>query len=214
MRKSLILFDLDGTLTDSGEGITKSVKLALDHFGIPVESLNHLRYFVGPPLRDSFLKTGVPADRIEEAIAIYRSRYTTVGKFENIPYPGIPEMLARLKELGYQLCVATSKPEKMAVEIMDKFDLSCYFDEICGATLDKSRDSKSAVIEYLLQKTGSSQKAIMVGDTAFDVIGAAEHGIPTIGVFWGYGSADEMTASGAIAIAHNTEELFNLLTAL
>ena len=212
MGEKLILFDLDGTLTDSGEGITKSVKLALDHFGIPVESLDDLRYFVGPPLRDSFLKAGVPEDRIEEAIAVYRSRYTTVGKFENIPYPGIPQLPSQLKDCGYQLCVATSKPETMSVEILDKFGLSCYFDEICGATLDKSRDSKSAVIEYLLQKTGSSDNAIMVGDTAFDVVGAAEHGIPTIGVSWGYGSVGEMTASGAVAIANNTDELFKLLT--
>ena len=212
MDKKLILFDLDGTLTDSGEGITKSVKLALDHFGIPVESLDDLRYFVGPPLRDSFLKAGVPEDRIEEAITVYRSRYTTVGKFENIPYPGIPEMLTQLKAQDYQLCVATSKPETMSVEILDKFELSHYFDEICGATLDKSRDSKSAVIAYLLEKTGSSNNAIMVGDTAFDVIGAAEHGIPTIGVSWGYGSMEEMIASGAVAIAHSTDELFKFLT--
>ena len=212
MGGKLILFDLDGTLTDSGEGITKSVKLALDHFGIPAESLDDLRYFVGPPLRDSFLKAGVPEDRIEEAIAVYRSRYTTVGKFENIPYPGIPQLLSQLKDCGYQLCVATSKPETMSVEILDKFGLSRYFDEICGATLDKRRDSKSAVIEYLLQKTGSSDNAIMVGDTAFDVIGAAEHGIPTIGVSWGYGSVDEMTASGAVAIAHDPDELFQMLT--
>ena len=212
MGGKLILFDLDGTLTDSGEGVTKSVKLALDHFGIPAESLDDLRYFVGPPLRDSFLKAGVPEDRIEEAIAVYRSRYTTVGKFENIPYPGIPQLLSQLKDCGYQLCVATSKPETMSVEILDKFGLSCYFDEIRGATLDKSRDSKSAVIEYLLQKTGSSDNAIMVGDTAFDVVGAAEHGIPTIGVSWGYGSVGEMTASGAVAIANNTDELFKLLT--
>lgn len=212
MNKKLILFDLDGTLTDSGEGITKSVKLALDHFGIPVESLNDLRYFVGPPLRDSFLKAGVPEDRIEEAITVYRSRYTTVGKFENTPYPGIPELLTQLKNLGYRLCVATSKPENMSVEILDKFGLSPYFDEICGATLDKSRDSKSAVIAYLLQKTGSAQNATMVGDTAFDVIGAAEHGINTIGVSWGYGSTEEMVAKGAVAIAHTTDELYQFLT--
>ena len=211
MDKKLILFDLDGTLTDSGEGITKSVKLALDHFGIPAESLDDLRYFVGPPLRDSFLKAGVPEDRIEEAIAVYRSRYTTVGKFENIPYPGIPQLLSQLKDCGYQLCVATSKPETMSVEILDKFGLSCYFDEICGATLDKSRDSKSAVIEYLLQKTGSSDNAIMVGDTAFDVVGAAEHGIPTIGVSWGYGTVEDMEKAGAKAIAHSMDELAELI---
>ena len=211
MSEKVILFDLDGTLTDSGEGITKCVKLALDHFGIPVESLDSLRYFVGPPLRDSFVKAGVPEERVEEAIAVYRSRYTTVGLFENIPYPGIRELLETLSSLGYRLFVATSKPEEMAVRILHKFDLHRYFEEICGATLDKSRDSKSAVIAYLLESAGNTRNVIMVGDTAYDVIGAAEHGIPTVGVSWGYGKVEEMMASGAVAIANTTEELLFLL---
>lgn len=207
----VILFDLDGTLTDSGEGITKCVKLALDHFGIPVESLDSLRYFVGPPLRDSFVKAGVPTDKVEEAIAIYRSRYTNVGLFENVPYPGIRELLEKLTALGHRLFVATSKPEEMAVRVLQKFDLFRYFEKVCGATLDKSRDSKSAVIAYLLQSAGNAENAVMVGDTAFDVVGAAEHGIPTVGVSWGYGSVEEMKASGAVAIANTAEELLFLL---
>ena len=207
----VILFDLDGTLTDSGEGITKCVKLALDHFGIPVESLDSLRYFVGPPLRESFLKAGVPADKVEEAIAVYRSRYTNVGLFENVPYPGIRELLEKLTDQGHRLFVATSKPEEMAVRVLRKFDLFRYFERVCGATLDKSRDSKSAVIAYLLRSAGNAENAVMVGDTAFDVIGAAEHGIPTIGVSWGYGSVEEMRASGAAAIANTAEELLFLL---
>ncbi len=211
MAERIVLFDLDGTLTDSGEGITKCVKLALDHFGIPVDSLDSLRYFVGPPLRDSFLKAGVPEAKIEEAIAIYRSRYTNVGLFENIPYPGIRELLEKLTAQGFRLFVATSKPEEMAVRVLEKFDLYRYFEKVCGATLDKTRDSKSAVIAYLLESAGNAQNAIMVGDTAFDVVGAAEHGIPTIGVSWGYGNVDEMKASGAIAIANTAEELLFLL---
>lgn len=207
----VILFDLDGTLTDSGEGITKCVKLALDHFGIPVESLDSLRYFVGPPLRDSFVKAGIPTGKVEEAIAIYRSRYTNVGLFENVPYPGIRELLEKLTALGHRLFVATSKPEEMAVRVLQKFDLFRYFEKVCGATLDKSRDSKSAVIAYLLQSAGNAENAVMVGDTAFDVVGAAEHGIPTVGVSWGYGSVDEMKASGAVAIANTAEELLFLL---
>lgn len=207
----VILFDLDGTLTDSGEGITKCVKLALDHFGIPVESLDSLRYFVGPPLRESFLKAGVSADKVEEAIAVYRSRYTNVGLFENVPYPGIRELLEKLTDQGHRLFVATSKPEEMAVRVLRKFDLFRYFERVCGATLDKSRDSKSAVIAYLLRSAGNAENAVMVGDTAFDVIGAAEHGIPTIGVSWGYGSVEEMRASGAAAIANTAEELLFLL---
>ncbi len=211
MAERIVLFDLDGTLTDSGEGITKCVKLALEYFGIPVESLDSLRYFVGPPLRDSFLKAGVPEDKIEEAITIYRSRYTNVGLFENIPYPGIRELLEKLTAQGFRLFVATSKPEEMAVRVLEKFDLYRYFEKVCGATLDKTRDSKSAVIAYLLESAGNAQNAIMVGDTAFDVVGAAEHGIPTIGVSWGYGNVDEMKACGAIAIANTAEELLFLL---
>ena len=206
-----VIFDLDGTLTDSGEGITKCVQLALEHFGIPVESLDHLRYFVGPPLRDSFVKAGVPEDKVEEAIAVYRSRYTNIGLFENTPYSGIRELLEKLTDLGYRLFVATSKPEEMAVRVLQKFDLYRYFEKVCGATLDKSRDSKSAVIAHLLTATGKDEHAIMVGDTAFDVIGAAEHNISTIGVSWGYGIVEEMKEAGAIAIAHTPEELLFLL---
>lgn len=207
----VILFDLDGTLTDSGEGITKCAQLALDHFGIRIEDRTQLRCFVGPPLRESFPKFGVPEERVEEAIAVFRSRYLTVGKFENIPYPGIENLLRTLKEQGYRLYVATSKPESTAVEILDKFGLSPYFTRICGASMDSGRDSKEAVIAYLLELEGRAQKTVMVGDTAFDVVGAAAHGIPTIGVSWGYGDIDEMLKAGACAIAHTPDELEELL---
>ena len=206
-----VIFDLDGTLTDSGEGITKCVRLALEHFGIPVKNLDDLRFFVGPPLRDSFVKAGVPEDKVEEAIAVYRSRYTNVGLFENTPYSGIRELLEKLTALGYRLFVATSKPEEMAVRVLKKFDLFRYFEKICGATMDKSRDSKSAVIAYLLAECSNGENAIMVGDTAFDVIGAAEHKIPTIGVSWGYGNAEEMKEAGAVSIANTPDELYFLL---
>lgn len=206
-----VIFDLDGTLTDSGEGITKCVRLALEHFGIPVKNLDDLRFFVGPPLRASFVKAGVPEDKVEEAIAVYRSRYTNVGLFENTPYSGIRELLEKLTALGYRLFVATSKPEEMAVRVLKKFDLFRYFERVCGATMDKSRDSKSAVIAYLLAECSNGENAIMVGDTAFDVIGAAEHKIPTIGVSWGYGNAEEMKAAGAVSIANTPDELYFLL---
>lgn len=206
-----VIFDLDGTLTDSGEGITKCVRLALEHFGIPVKNLDDLRFFVGPPLRDSFVKAGVPEDKVEEAIAVYRSRYTNVGLFENTPYSGIRELLEKLTALGYRLFVATSKPEEMAVRVLKKFDLFRYFERVCGATMDKSRDSKSAVIAYLLAECSNGENAIMVGDTAFDVIGAAEHKIPTIGVSWGYGNAEEMKSAGAVSIANTPDELYFLL---
>lgn len=207
----VILFDLDGTLTDSGEGITKCAQLALNHFGIHIEDRTQLRCFVGPPLRESFPKFGVPEDRVEEAITVFRSRYLTVGKFENVPYSGIEELLRTLKEQGHRLYVATSKPESTAVEILNKFELSQYFNRICGASMDSGRDSKEAVIAYLLELEGRAQKTVMVGDTAFDVIGAAIHKIPTIGVSWGYGDVDEMLEAGACAIAGTPEELGSLL---
>lgn len=207
----VILFDLDGTLTDSGEGITKCAQLALEHFGIRVEDRNQLRIFVGPPLRESFPKFGVPEDQVEEAVRIFRSRYLTVGKFENRPYPGIRELLETLRNQGHRLFVATSKPETTAVEILEKFRLSDYFERICGASMDSGRDSKEAVIAYLLELAGNVEDAVMVGDTEFDVIGASAHGIPTIGVNWGYGDIEAMERAGAAAIAHDTEELLTLL---
>ncbi len=207
----VILFDLDGTLTDSGEGITKCAQLALGHFGISIDDRTQLRCFVGPPLRKSFPKFGVPEDRVEEAITVFRSRYLTVGKFENTPYDGIEPLLQMLKKRGHRLYVATSKPESTAMEILDKFGLSGYFNRICGASMDSGRDSKEAVIAYLLKLEGRAQKAVMVGDTAFDVIGAAAHQIPSIGVSWGYGDVNEMLAAGACAIAHTPEELGELL---
>lgn len=209
--KKDILFDLDGTLTDSGEGIINCAALALTHFGLPVPDRTTMRQFVGPPLRDTFIRFGVPAQKAEEAIAVYRSRYIPIGKFENHPYPGIRELLEQLLAAGHRLYVATSKPESMAVEILEKFDLAQYFHRICGATMDGSRDEKSKVIAYLLSHTGNESNAIMVGDTAFDVIGAAAHGIPTVGVSWGYGEVADMQAAGAAAIAHSMDELRTIL---
>ena len=206
-----ILFDLDGTLTDSGEGIINCAILALEHFGLPVPSREAMRVFVGPPLHESFIKHGVHADKAEEAVAVYRSRYIPVGKFENTPYPGIRELLETLKAEGYKLYVATSKPEQMSVDILEHFDLAKYFDMICGATMDTSRTNKEAVIAYLLEQNGRADNMVMVGDTKFDVIGAKAHGIPTIGVSWGYGEVADMLEAGAVGIADTAEDLLEML---
>lgn len=205
-----ILFDLDGTLTDSGEGIINCAWLGLKHFGLPLPSREEMRVFVGPPLRDSFIRFGVPEADVETAIEVYRSRYVPTGMFENTPYPGIHAMLGALREQGLRLFVATAKPETMAVAILEKFHLDGYFDMICGASLDDTRDSKDKVIAYLLDKAGPGEY-VMVGDTAYDVEGAAVNGIPTIGVSWGYGKVEDMEAAGAIAIAHSPAELLELL---
>ena len=211
MTKS-ILFDLDGTLTDSGEGIINCAILALEHFKLPVPDRETLRVFVGPPLHETFMKFGVPADMAEEAVAVYRSRYVPTGMFENAPYEGIRELLETLKSQGHKLYVATSKPEWMAEEILKKFELAEYFDRICGATMDTSRTEKSQVIAYLLDLIGGAENAVMVGDTKFDVIGAAAHNIPTVGVSWGYGTVEDMQQAGAAAIANTMQELLDYVT--
>ena len=212
MTKKAIFFDLDGTITDSGEGIMNCATLALEYFGLPVPSREEMRVFVGPPLDQTFIRFGVPADKTDDAIKVFRSRYTTVGKFENFPYPGVADMLQSLKEQGHRLFVATSKPEVMAIEVLRHFDLDGYFEQIAGATLDGSRSHKADVITYLLGLTGDVGQTLMVGDTAFDVIGAAAHGISTIGVSWGYGTVEDMEKAGAVAIAHSMEELVTLIT--
>lgn len=209
-----ILFDLDGTLTDSGEGIINCVKMTFERFGLPVPCPAELRTFVGPPLGDSFIRHGIPAERADEAIGIFRSRYLTVGKFENHPYPGIDAMLDTLKRQGHQLYVATSKPEETAIEVLEHFDLAKYFSCICGASFDRTRVSKSDVIAYLLNKSCSKGDAVMVGDTAYDVIGASAHGIETIGVSWGYGKAEDIREAGAVAVADNPEMLLAIINSI
>lgn len=209
----MILFDLDGTLTDSGEGIMNCAVHALNHFGIETPSETQLRSFVGPPLLESFARFGVPADQLEEAIRVYRERYLPIGKYENHPYPGIRELLEQLTAQGHKLYVATSKPEITSIEILDHFDLSKYFVKICGASSDndRSRNTKEAVIAYLLEECGRDEQIVMVGDTVYDVLGAKVHNIPTVVVTWGYGVVEDMLAAGAAAVAYTMDELFDLL---
>lgn len=206
-----VLFDLDGTLTDSGEGIINCAIFAMEKLGVPVPPREKMGVFVGPPLWDTFRDFGVPSNRLDEAVDIFRSRYVPIGKFENTPYPGIREVLEALRNQGRKLYVATSKPEVTAREILDHFDLSKYFTEICGATIDKSRSAKEEVIAYLLSLDGCQENSVMVGDTAFDVIGAAAHGIPTIGAAWGYGKTEDMVSAGAAAIAQSPEDLLRII---
>lgn len=212
MTPKSILFDLDGTLTDSGEGIMKSVVYALGHYGIAEPSEKELRTFVGPPLSESFSRAGVPQDQLEEVIRIYRSRYVPIGIYENHPYPGIRELLEQLRNDGHKLYVATSKPEWMAIKILEHFDLAKYFDVICGASTDFSRNTKAAVIAHLMEQCSAQNHAIMVGDTAYDVIGAKAHNIPCIGVSWGYGLLEDMEKSGAVGVAHTMQQLHDLLS--
>lgn len=201
------LFDLDGTLTDSGEGIINCAAAALAHFGLPIPSREEMRIFVGPPLHEIFLKFGVAPEQTDEAIRVYRERYLPIGKYENTPYPGVRTLLENLKKAGHKLYVATSKPEATSIDILKHFDLAKYFDRICGASMDLSRNSKEDVIAYLLEQNGRADNMIMIGDTRFDVLGAKAHGIPTVGVAWGYGETADMVEAGAVKIVDTMEQL-------
>ncbi len=208
-----ILYDLDGTLTDSGEGIMKCANLALSRYGLDVPDYHTLGVFVGPPLKDTFKKSHIPDEEIDNAIALFRQRYLTVGKFENHPYEGIKDLLARLQSEGYKQCVATSKPEQTAREILEHFDMTRYFDVICGASYDHSREDKDAVIRYLLEQT-DAEDAVMIGDTKFDMIGAAKFNIPAIGVSWGFGSKEELIRYGAAKIVHTPAQLYQAILSM
>lgn len=205
-----VLFDLDGTITDSEPGIIACVQHALRQFGIEVEDPKTLRPFIGPPLRDSFRDYfQMTPEEAEQATEFYRQRYAPIGKFECSVYPGIPELLRRLHETGRTVILATSKPEGFAREILEHFDLAQYFDLIGGATLDGSRDTKEAVLQYILDsgRVPDRQDAVMIGDTKFDMIGAAAFSLPAVGVLYGFGSRQELEENGALFLARDAAEL-------
>ena len=171
-----IFFDLDGTLTESGEGITKSVQYALEKIGKPEEDLEKLKVFVGPPLMEQFMKyAGVDEATGRKAVEFYRERYEVKGIYENHPYESVEEMLQELKRKGYILAVASSKPEYYVTQILDYFKLSSYFDVVVGSEMNGARTSKSEVIEEALKRINMSDKrneVLMVGDKEHDVLGA------------------------------------------
>lgn len=210
MKKKYILFDLDGTLTDSQEGIMNSIEYMLDTYGIRVEDRSRLRPWLGPPLKDSLMKYyGFDEKTALEGVGRYREYFDRQGIFENKVYPGIENLLGQLKERGCRLYVATSKPETAAVRIMEHFGLSRYFTYIGGATLDDSRTKKGDVIRYVLGMIDDADKheIIMVGDRENDVMGAKENGLEVIGALYGYGTRGELEKAGADYIAQTVEEI-------
>ncbi|MFQ6862258.1 MAG: HAD family hydrolase [Beduini sp.] len=211
-----ILFDLDGTLTDPALGITNAVSYALKHYGIDEDYQNLLR-FIGPPLVDSFMEYyGFDQEKAQEAIVYYREYFSDKGMYENEVYDGMENLLAALKDEGYILAVATSKPEEFAKKILDHFHLSHYFTEICGATMDSSRSKKGDVIAYALNqlKISNPNTAIMVGDRQHDIVGAHQNQLKAIGVLYGYGNEAEMKEYQADYIAKDLKELMDILSAL
>ncbi len=214
MNIKYILFDLDGTLTDSREGIVNSIEYMLGAYGISVKDRESLRPWLGPPLKESLMKyCGFEEKTALEGVGKYREYFDRQGIFENRVYPGIEEMLRCLKERGYVLLVATSKPETAAVRVLEHFGLAGYFDYIGGATLDDSRVKKSDVIRYVLEACGVKdvRQAVMVGDREHDVFGAKENGLEAIGVLYGYGSREELAMAGAGYIAETPKKLVQFL---
>ena len=191
-----ILFDLDGTLTDSGEGITKSVQYALEKVGKPEPDLQKLRIFVGPPLLEQFQEyAGIDEETARKAVEIYRERYAPVGIYENELYLGIPEMLSGLKQRGYKLAIASSKPENFVKIVAEYFHIDSYFDEMVGSEPEGRRTNKTEVIEETLKRLGFSEhrdQVIMVGDKEHDVFGARRAGLECIAVSYGYGTEEEL----------------------
>jgi phosphoglycolate phosphatase len=207
--RPLALFDLDGTLTDPAPGITGCLRFALESLGHDPVNHEPLERFIGPPLQETFESMGVDASA---AIEAYRERFATVGIFENRVYDDIPEALQMLAERGWQLAVATSKPEIFANRIVDHFGLADWFDTVTGATLDGTRRHKADIVGEALDRLQATDRpAVMIGDRSHDILGGRAHGLPAIGVSWGYGSRDELEHAGALAIADTPLELPALL---
>lgn len=214
MSKKYILFDLDGTLTDSGEGILNCVKYALEKMGEPIPDYETQLRFIGPPLVESFREyAGLSPEDAENAVEIYRERYKTKGLFENCVYDGIPQLLEKLKQSGKSLLLATAKPIVFAERIMQHFDLAKYFDGLYGAELNPPYNNKIAVMRLALEKGGVSDlsAAVMVGDREQDVLGSKAVGIECVGVRYGYAEKNELENAGADYICTTVAELVELL---
>ncbi len=208
-----LLFDLDGTLTDSGEGIMRCAQHALAAFGIRVADWRTLRPFVGPPLEDSFkLFYGFSDDDARRAAAVYRERYIPVGMFENAVYEGVERCLRTLRRRGYRLAVATSKSEALAREVLRHFRLDAYFDLVAGRDDEGLLHTKADVVRHALDRLGAAPAdALMVGDRKYDVLGARAAGVDCVGVLWGYGDRAELEAAKPLRIVATADELTTLL---
>jgi phosphoglycolate phosphatase len=212
-----VLLDLDGTLSDSEPGILRSLQWACGQLGFPVPSETEVRAIIGPPFEIGLPQIGIPDDALELVIDTYRERYATIGAFENTLYPGIVDMLAALADDGLTLSVATAKPEVTAHPILDHFGLSHHFAVRAGATLTSERRTKGEVIAFALRELGIhadpelGDHVIMIGDRDHDVSGARQHGIPCIGVNWGYGSPEELLTAGAVALADTPADVVDLV---
>lgn len=215
LKYTTLLFDLDGTLTDSGEGIINCVLRALHHFGIEETDSKVLNSFIGPPLHESFKRCypDMTKQQVDTALEVYRARYDSIGMFENRVYQGIPELLDSLHAAGYRLILATAKPECFTYPIMRHFDLERRFDKIYGCIEEIGRYDKFEVIRDLLADNPdlNAENTIMIGDRNHDVLGAAKNGLDCIGVLYGFGDREELENAGAKYITDTVNDLKNLL---
>lgn len=211
MNYDYILFDLDGTLTDPKLGITKSFAYALKYFDIHIENLDSLCKYIGPPIVDSFMDSGLSREKALEAVDKYREYFKDYGIYENEVYKGVAQLLDTLKSRNKKIMLATSKPEVFAKQILEHFKILEYFDFVGGSELNGNRAEKPEVIQYVLKegKVTDLTKAVMIGDRKYDILGAKEVGIDSIGVLNGYGDQEELIAAGADAIVTSVCELVN-----
>ena len=216
MKYDFLLFDMDGMLVDTREGILKCAAHALSAFGIEVEALSSLTKFVGPPLSYSFTEFyGLSPEDAKKAVAIYRERYSATGQYECYVFDGVPEMLQALLKKGYRLCIATSKLESYAKAMLDRLGIGCYFEQVIGATPDEAISTKDEVIEASLARMGITdrQRALMIGDRKHDVLGAKKCGLDSFGVYMGCAEESEHEAAGATYIANSIQSLQDALLA-
>ena len=213
MKYKYILFDLDGTLTDPGEGITNSVAYSLKKFGIEVEDKTELYKFIGPPLVDSFKEFyGFSDDKAWQGVEYYREYFADKGIFENKVYKDITKVLETLRNKGYHLIIATSKPTKYAVKILEEFNLAGYFDFVSGSDMNEKNSNKSEIIRYALTMNNiAPEEAVMIGDRKYDIIGAKANGVHSIGVLYGYGDMQELQMACADDIAQTVEMILEYL---
>src|SRR5882672_1347053 len=208
-----IYFDLDGTLTDPKPGITRSIQYALqrlDHPTIPTE--DELTWCIGPPLRASFVRLLGGDHSADRAVSLYRERVADVGLYENGVYDGVSDVLTTLCASGHRLFVATSKPHVFAERIIDHFGLRDHFERVFGSELDGTRVDKSHLLEYALKETSiDPTRAIMIGDRSHDIVGAKNNGMSALGVLYGYGSREELTAAGALHLCAKPRAVLDYL---
>lgn len=204
----LVLFDLDGTLTDPFEGISNSVVRAVERMKLPALTLKQRRGFIGPPLHDSFAALGLDAAGVAEAVGYYREYFSDSGIYENRLYDGIPEALEQFASRGVTLAVATSKPTTFAERILVHFELASFFSVVSGSALDGTRRHKRGIIDFALATLAvAPAQAVMVGDRAQDIVGAAGCGVRSVGVRWGYAEPGELEEAGAGRIVASPAEL-------